>query len=314
VTEAVASSGTALTEEQALALRRIGDSVVIAFDGDGAGQKAAQRSLEVLYGGGLDARVVVLEPGTDPDTVVKDRGPEAFRRLLEGALDAVAFTSRGYEGENLAGREAALRRVVSLLAAVTDPIKKQVLLRRASDLLGVREQVFLDGMKTVRFRPAGAPDSRSGESPGSEIHQREKELLRALLVTPELMGDVLEQFEPSLLADPVSRGLFEVLVDGWRKEAPLDASSLMDAVVDPRMRSLIAEVAVDWEVEEEDAAKAAYDCIRRLKEHKLRGRLESIKTEIREKEATGLHEEVSHLAVQLQRVTAELKALSHGAT
>jgi DNA primase len=245
--------------------------------------------------------------------VVKSGGAEAFSRLLDGALDAVAFTSKGYEGGTLAEKEAALRRVVSLLGAVADPIKRQVLLRGASDLLGVREQVFLDSLKTVRYRPGESLGSPPEGRPRGEIPQREKELLRALLVTPELMGDVLEQFEPSLLADPISRGLFEVLVDGWRRESPLDASSLMDAVADPQMRDLIAEVAVDWEVEEDDAAKAAYDCIRRLKEHKLRGRLESIKTEIREKEATGLHDEVSHLAVQLQRVTAELKALSHGA-
>jgi DNA primase len=314
LTEAVASSGTALTEEQANILRRFSDSVLIAFDGDEAGQKAARRSLEILYSCGLDTRVAVLDEGTDPDSLVKRGGPEALREVLGRAPDAVEFTSRGYAGGGLAEREAVLRRIVSLLGVVSDPIKRQVLLRRASDLLGVREQVFLDGLKALRYRVGHGSDSTPAESDMGEIPQKEKELLRALLLAPELMGEVLEQFERSLLVDPASRGLFEIMMDAWNRGASLSASRLMDEVTDARMRALIGEVAVGWEVQDEDAAKAAYDCMRRLKEHRLRGRLETIKTQIREKEATGLHDEVNHLALQLQSVTAELKALSQRAT
>jgi len=312
LSEAVASSGTALTVDQAIALRRFGDSVVVAFDGDEAGRKAAERSLEVLYAGGLDARVAVLEPGTDPDAVVKRDGAEAFAEILRGALDAVAFISRGYERHGMTEKEGVLRRIVSLLGAVSDPIKRQVLLQRASELLGVREQIFVEGLKTPRYG-TGYDSGAQAEVKGlGEIPQREKELLRALLTAPELMGDVLEQLEPSLLGNPVCRGLFEMMVDAWKEDSPPEASGLMDRVADPGMRALLGEVAVEWDAQEGDAAKAAYDCIRRLKEHRLRGRLESIKTEIHEKEATGLHDEVSRLAVQLQRVTAELRALSQG--
>ena len=166
----VASAGTALTADQAGILKRFSDSVVVAFDGDEAGQRASQRSLEVLMAGGFDARVLPLDEGTDPDSVVREAGPEAFSRMVEGALDAVSFLARGYETGRIADREAALRRVVSMLCVVPDPIRRQVLVQRASDLLAVPVDVFGDAIKASRRGPVRkgadeAPGTRPRVSP-----------------------------------------------------------------------------------------------------------------------------------------------------
>jgi DNA primase len=311
---AVASAGTALTAEQATILKRFTDSVVIAFDGDEAGQRASQRSLEVLMAGGFDARVLSLDEGADPDSVVRDSGPKVFSGLVEGALDAVSFLARGYETGPLADREAALRRVVSMLCVVPDPIRRQVYLQRASDLLSVPAEVLGEAIKASRRGPGRKVEAQELKVEIKSVPPLERELLKALLLAPELLGAVVERFDPSLLRNPEARQLFEIVVERWRSGQEVAAKNLMDQATDPGVRALIGEVAMEWEGEGSDAAKAVYDCIRRLKERSLRGRLENIKTQIRQKEATGFHEEVSHLAVQLQRVTDELKALAQGAS
>lgn len=311
---AVASAGTALTPAQAAVLKRFADSVVIAFDGDEAGRRASQRSLDVLVAGGFDSRVLILDDGADPDSAVRDAGPAAFSKLVEGALDAVSFLARGYETGRIADKEAALRRVVSMLGAVPDPIRRQVLLQRASDLLGVPAEVLGEAMKASKRGPERAPRAEEKSVDAESVPPLERELLKALLLAPELLGEVIERFDPSLLRNREAGQLFEIIVERWRSGQEVAAKNLMDQTSDPAVRALIGEVAVEWDGDGADAAKAVYDCIRRLKERKLRGRLEIIKTEIRQKEATGRHDEVGHLAVQLREVTDELKALAQGAS
>lgn len=314
LSNAVASAGTAMTAGQAAVLKRYTDKVVVAFDGDEAGQRASLRSLEVLLTGGLDVRVALLDCGADPDSIVRKAGVEAFAGLVESALDAVSYVARGHESGDIGDREAALRRVASILSVIPDPIKRQLLAQRASDLLGVPEQVLVDAAKTSRRGWGGERDTVQEDVKAERIPPLERELLKALLLAPELLGEVLERFDPSLLRNPEARQLFELVMERWRSGRPCSASDLMNYCSDPGVRALIGEVAVEWEGEETDAAKAVYDCMRRLRERRLRGRLETIKIQIRQKETTGLHDEVSSLAVQLQEITDELKTLAHGAS
>lgn len=311
---AVASAGTALTADQAAVLKRFADRVVIAFDGDEAGQRASRRSLEVLMTGGFEARVLALESGEDPDSVVRRNGAGAFADMVEAALDAVAFLATGYETGRIADRENALRRVVSMLAVVPDPIRRQVHLQRACDLLSVPAEVLNEAMRVSRRGPARGGEGDELSTAVEAVPPLEREMLKALLLAPGLIGEVLERFDPELLRNSDARRLFEIVVERWRSGLEVAPGALMDQADAPGVRTLIGEVAIEWEGEESDAARAVYDCIRRLKERNLRGRLETIKTEIRQKEATGLHDEVSRLAVKLQRVTDELRALAQGAS
>ena len=79
----VASMGTSLTVEQARMLKRYADTVLISYDGDGAGQKATIRGLEILKKEGLEVKVVSLPDGLDPDDVIKKFGAEAYEQLLD---------------------------------------------------------------------------------------------------------------------------------------------------------------------------------------------------------------------------------------
>ncbi|MBR1867656.1 MAG: DNA primase [Clostridia bacterium] len=87
----VASMGTSLTLEQARMLKRYADTVLISYDGDGAGQKATIRGLEILKNEGLNVKVVCLPEGLDPDDVIKTQGAEGYAKLLEESIPLVDF-------------------------------------------------------------------------------------------------------------------------------------------------------------------------------------------------------------------------------
>lgn len=89
--EAVASLGTALSEEHAKMLSRWAKDVVILYDADEAGRKAADRAADILGAAGLRTRVALLPPGEDPDTLLRKAGPESVRQAADKGLTPLAF-------------------------------------------------------------------------------------------------------------------------------------------------------------------------------------------------------------------------------
>ena len=93
-TQAVASLGTAFTSGQASLLRRYTEKVILAYDSDGAGTKAALRAIEILRDTGLTGRILHLEPYKDPDEFIKNMGAEEFEERLKNAEDSFTFELR----------------------------------------------------------------------------------------------------------------------------------------------------------------------------------------------------------------------------
>ncbi|MCI8515751.1 MAG: DNA primase [Hungatella sp.] len=90
-TNAVASLGTAFTIQHASLLKRYTDQVVLTYDSDGAGVKAALRAIPILKEAGISAKVLNMEPYKDPDEFIKNLGPEAFRERIEKAGNSFLF-------------------------------------------------------------------------------------------------------------------------------------------------------------------------------------------------------------------------------
>ncbi|HEY7728430.1 MAG TPA: DNA primase, partial [Candidatus Eisenbacteria bacterium] len=161
---AVGTCGTALTPEHARLLARLEPDVVLLYDGDDAGIRAADRALEPLLEAGLPIRVCTLPPGEDPDSFVRTKGASALRTLLEErALDVPAFLAEskltGDPSKNPPA-EARVRRFVALLARVRDPIRRQFLLRRGSEVFRMDETVLLEAVRGLPRPPASPSAAR----------------------------------------------------------------------------------------------------------------------------------------------------------
>ena len=116
----MASLGTSLTPEQARLISRYTDQVVIAYDNDGAGIKAAQRAIGILEKLDLKVKVLRLEGAKDPDEFIKLKGPEAFRKLLEGSEDQIDYRLRAvtekYDFSSDGDKVAFLKEATELVA------------------------------------------------------------------------------------------------------------------------------------------------------------------------------------------------------
>lgn len=131
---AVASLGTALTEDQAALLNRYAREVVIAYDSDEAGTKAAAKALDVLAKVPCEVRVLTLSGAKDPDEFVKTRGMEAFEAEVAKALPSMEYRigrlRNRFDRRAPEERIAYARELKRLLESIEDPIRRQVYLKR----------------------------------------------------------------------------------------------------------------------------------------------------------------------------------------
>jgi DNA primase len=243
----VASQGTALTEEHARLLKRYADSVVFVLDPDEAGQNAALRSAEHFLRAELGLHVVALPEGEDPDTLIRDKGPEAFRKLVDGAVSIIEFAidvmGRREDLQSEAGLMRTVQTVLDLVHCVPSSVRRDQYLAIAADRLGLREDALRRDLSRKRKPARRAPEEETHQ-PAATVRRPPEELalLETLCAHPETVS-LVEQYLPlSEMADDACRALAEQLLDNSGDET----FSLAVAVSDnDELTRLAARVQVE---------------------------------------------------------------------
>ena len=138
---AVASLGTALTDEQARIMARYTKQVIIAYDGDSAGQRAAGRAMDIFARVGLDVRVLRITDAKDPDEYIRKFGTDAFARLLKGSSTGFSYRLDGvlnrYNIKEPEDRIKAAAELCGIVARVWSSAEREVYLQAVSERLGL---------------------------------------------------------------------------------------------------------------------------------------------------------------------------------
>jgi|AP95_1055475.scaffolds.fasta_scaffold02122_8 DNA primase len=196
--EGLATCGTALTEDHAneLRRRRVKD-VVLLFDGDAAGHKALERSLEVLLPKGLRVRAVSLPPGHDPDSFLEEAGAEALCEVVDSAPDAIENLVQAAVSAGVASPAEKADRVDHLarfVVLVPNPVERDDYVAKVAAALGARiesvEKVVWSTRRGARSTDARAPGESDLEAPRITGREREHGLRIIALVArhPEILG------------------------------------------------------------------------------------------------------------------------------
>ena len=187
-TQAVASLGTAFTSEQASLLHRYTENVLLAYDSDGAGVKAALRGIGILREAGLSAKVINMHPFKDPDEFMKNLGKEAFQERIDQAENSFFFEIRILERDyNLKDPESKTlfyREIAKKLCAFSEEVERENYLQAVADkyLIGfdnLRKLVNSYAAQTGLVRPIERP--RSGVQQKNSPQENGKKSQRLLL-------------------------------------------------------------------------------------------------------------------------------------
>jgi DNA primase len=224
---AVASQGTAFTEEHARILGRYADGVVIVFDSDRAGQDAAVKTAALFMEAGLAVRVATLPAGEDPDTFISEHGAEPFQHLLDTAVSAV-----GYQADVLASRRNihsqigamnSARDVLETIRRSPNAVQRAALVQEAAAKLNLPASALQDELRKLMRRtrrpgPAATPEEATATERPS--HPPEEVCLCEHMVHaidhPEI-ADLVNGFLPlEFINDPACRRIVTASLEARR--------------------------------------------------------------------------------------------------
>jgi len=295
VADVVASSGTALTKEQVRSIARHADQVVLCFDGDEAGRRAAARAVDLCAAEGLPARVAVMPPAyKDPDEMVR-ADPAAFAALIAAAAPewhVLVEWAVGGAGAQIDERRAAAERVVAVLARIPEAATRDLYIQEAARRLELSAAALAADVGRARSAgarnpvrlgvpppPPPAPEETldaglDGEDPGHPPPSWEEFLATYAVQRPALARVLVDEMGLDLgdLASPAVRRILEAA-----RAAPIGADLPLHAL-GPGDRRLAARLSLrdvpELGPEPDPVAldRAMADCVRRVRRAAGRGR------------------------------------------
>jgi len=281
--EAVATCGTALTSQHARLVGRWAETVVLNFDQDDAGQKAARKSLEVLLDEGLRVRIVELPEGHDPDTYLKAEGAEAYRKRVDEAPEAVEWLMRRAETTSdptsPAGKAAFFAAVLPALVRTANAVERQAWLARVVergglDAGGAREELrrALQGKTGGTSAVAEAATRRPAVPRAAVLLPAERWLLALVAQGAAGVEIALDELQESDLEGLRSAPLLRVAQAVARKNERVTLPAVLDGL-DEDARRVMSQIAVEGVPTE---GLSAEDCVRELRRQPLKARMAEI--------------------------------------
>jgi DNA primase len=310
---AVATLGTALTEDQAKLLGRYVQEVILAYDADNAGQTATERGIAVLREAGLEVKVTKLQ-GKDPDEMLRKEGREAFAMALSQAVPYIKYLlDRAIEKVNIAtpeGKHLAAEAAAKILGRIEQEVLRHEYIRYTAENLKIKEDLLLSMLNRSMYysaRKTGSNVARVITRPSSSREDRAQELiLKAGFENIEIRQKVIAEVGPEDFSAGVFRELFMIL-----KEYTGEGLEWLENIGNEQVRALARQLLLK---EEPWTQKIIEDCIKVLHNIKNRQDRDTLQAQLGEAEARGDHVAAKEILTQLQMSNVECRMTSAGST
>jgi DNA primase len=273
-TQAVASLGTAFTPEQAALLRRYTDNVLLAYDSDGAGVKAALRGIGILRDAGLTGKVINMKPYKDPDEFIKNLGKEAFQERIDQAENSFFFEIRilaeQYDMADPEQKTKFHREIAKKLCTFSEEVERE------NYLQAVSEKYFIGAdnlRKLVKSYAAATGDVRPIERPKSGISQKQTpeenaKKAQRLLITwladePAVYPRIKQYISPEDFTEELYAKVAEKLFAGLEQEGfqPAGIISLFEDEEEQRQAAELFHTSLPQLETRQEREKAFHDIL-----------------------------------------------------
>jgi len=252
ITNAVASLGTALTESQGRLLKKYSDEIIISYDADAAGQAAAMRGLDLLNEIGCGVKVLMIPEGKDPDEYIRNKGVEAFNKLIDNALPLVEYKIRtlrkDIKTDATDDKIKFLNKMADVLSKIGNDVEREMYIKKLAKDYGISEEsVYSEVYKRIKAVGGGAYFSRRKEIKSKYIiktngegisHAHEKEedrtaydermILALLCIENRIYKEIKGKIGISDFTDEINRKLAAIVFDRMESGKGISPAELLD--------------------------------------------------------------------------------------
>lgn len=270
-TNTVASSGTSLTNLHVRLLKKYADTIILVFDADNAGQNAMTKAIELALPEGVDVQCVALPLGTDPDSLVRTQGAEAFQTLVNAASSWLVYQTQRFEStgalENPVQQANAVRTMLGWISSVPDAIQHAFLVRNLASQFKLQEGMLFQQLQSLNVvsqqltreyphsasspipsQPTAVPTPTQGiiqKPKANEVLPPERELLRIALHTSDGLAMLLHTFmvTPDWFITSYGRTLFHRLMIAEQEHHDVTGQLINDDTLSAEEQQLLATIA-----------------------------------------------------------------------
>ena len=313
-TNSVASLGTALTEEQARLIARYVKEVMITYDSDGAGVKAALRAIPILKSAGIRTKILKLAPFKDPDELIKNSGYEEFEERIKNAENSFNFElsniEKGFDLSEPEGKTEFLNKVAERLTDFEEELERENYIAAVAEKYFVSKETLtklvnkIGGAREIReaYKDAGEKIKRNNKINTADegLLKTNRFLLSIIADKPELylrIKDIVsaKDFVTSLYKDVADR-IFKQIEAG-KKPNIAEIISRCESAEDQALVAAIFEEKFETEIDEKERDKAFKEIVIKVRRAGLAEEMKSvdIKDMVRFMEITKMQRELSKL-------------------
>jgi DNA primase len=325
VTNCVASLGTAFTEQQSKLLGRFAKKVVVNYDGDKAGVKAARRAIEILLAEDFEIKVLVLPNGQDPDDFIRANGFTAYKKQHEtNATTYLQFVlETAVQERNLAvpkQKAEAIEDVMPVLSAIRHPIQKRDSFDQALSFFRIDDSILKrDLWKSVKLGARIETESikqQVARAAQAKMTVAESRLLELLIYDNELREIILPQLEETDYEPLATANVFRAVIELQKTGAEITLESLLELVADDETASDFVPVLMMSEPPREpgdaidEVLHNAESCVFTLRSMAISNRILEISQELILAEQSGNTQLLGHLVteqIDLARLKRDLQ-------
>ena len=257
-TNAVASLGTALTSGHASLLKRYTQEVLLLYDSDEAGVRAALRAIPILREAGINSRVVNLRPYKDPDEFIKNLGAEAFEERLEQASDSfmfrVSIAESEFSMEEPQGQNRFFERCAEMLLELKDELERnlyiEALVKKYRGQYGISVEDLRKRVNTLalkgtpaerRIQPKKSQEGAPKKKKDSASDQAQKLMLTWIVTYPKIFDKVAQYLTPEDFVVPLYREVAQMLFS-QREEGEVNPARLLNSFTDSEEQREVASL------------------------------------------------------------------------
>lgn len=315
----VAASGTALTDRQIALLKRYSENILIAFDVDAAGIKAAQRGIAVALQHNMNIKVIQLPSQfKDPDDCIQ-HDPQIFKQAIRAAVHIIDFffesITAALDLKRVEHKKKATQQLLPILQKITDSVEQAHYIQKLADLVQVDQAIIqqkLDNAKTQQKTARKTVTNSTVKPHPDRYNALSHELLALILCIPEQFKYCIDYLEPIYLTDTAMQELYKRMIDYYNNNGFFDELGFLEVSSGDREIFDVLHLLADNIFTESDHQKIQEQLIsdiRQVNRGYIQRRLRTLESQLKKAEELGKTVEGDQLFAEFQLLSNKLTEL-----